>query len=54
MEFDVFFSICQTEVHGYVPDERTMFENFFQQIELAEARTCCCDHPFWRFYRLVP
>jgi alkanesulfonate monooxygenase SsuD/methylene tetrahydromethanopterin reductase-like flavin-dependent oxidoreductase (luciferase family) len=36
MELDVFFSICQTEVHGYVPDERTMFENFFEQVELAD------------------
>jgi alkanesulfonate monooxygenase SsuD/methylene tetrahydromethanopterin reductase-like flavin-dependent oxidoreductase (luciferase family) len=37
MEFDVFFSICQTEVHGYVPDEKTMFRNFFEQVELADA-----------------
>jgi alkanesulfonate monooxygenase SsuD/methylene tetrahydromethanopterin reductase-like flavin-dependent oxidoreductase (luciferase family) len=36
MEFDIFFSICQTEVHGYMPDERTMFENFFEQVELAD------------------
>ena len=35
MEFDVFFSICQTEVDGYLPDERTMFANFFDQVELA-------------------
>ena len=25
MDFDIFFSICQTEVDGYMPDERTMF-----------------------------
>ena len=37
MEFDIFFSICQTDVHGYMPSERTMFENFFEQIELADA-----------------
>ena len=37
MEFDVFFSICQTEVDGYIPDERTMFANFFEQVELADA-----------------
>lgn len=37
MEFDIFFSICQTEVHGYVPSERVMFENFFEQVELADA-----------------
>ena len=36
MEFDIFFSICQTEVDGYVPDERTMFANFFEQVELAD------------------
>jgi alkanesulfonate monooxygenase SsuD/methylene tetrahydromethanopterin reductase-like flavin-dependent oxidoreductase (luciferase family) len=36
MEFDIFFSICQTEVHGYVPSERVMFENFFEQVELAD------------------
>lgn len=37
MEFDVFFSICQTEVHGYLPNEATMFRNFFEQVELADA-----------------
>jgi alkanesulfonate monooxygenase SsuD/methylene tetrahydromethanopterin reductase-like flavin-dependent oxidoreductase (luciferase family) len=36
MELDIFFSICQTEVHGYVPSERVMFENFFEQVELAD------------------
>ena len=36
MEFDIFFSICQTEVHGYVPSEREMFENFFEQVDLAD------------------
>ncbi len=36
MEYDIFFSICQTEVDGYMPDERVMFENFFEQIELAD------------------
>ena len=36
MEFDIFFSICQTEVDGYMPSERTMFENFFEQVELAD------------------
>src|SRR5437588_192590 len=36
MEFDIFFSICQTEVHGYLPDERTMFANFFEQADLAD------------------
>lgn len=36
MEFDIFFSICQTEVRGYIPSERVMFENFFEQVELAD------------------
>jgi len=36
VEFDIFFSICQTEVHGYLPSERVMFENFFEQVELAD------------------
>jgi alkanesulfonate monooxygenase SsuD/methylene tetrahydromethanopterin reductase-like flavin-dependent oxidoreductase (luciferase family) len=36
MELDVFFSICQTEVAGYIPDERTMFANFFEQVQLAD------------------
>src|SRR5438045_2450524 len=36
MEFDVFFSICQTEAGGILPDERTMFANFFDQVELAD------------------
>lgn len=36
MEFDIFFSTCQTEVDGYLPDERTMFANFFEQVELAD------------------
>jgi alkanesulfonate monooxygenase SsuD/methylene tetrahydromethanopterin reductase-like flavin-dependent oxidoreductase (luciferase family) len=37
MELDIFFSICQTEVNGYMPGERVMFENFFEQVELADA-----------------
>ncbi|HMN69083.1 MAG TPA: LLM class flavin-dependent oxidoreductase [Bdellovibrionales bacterium] len=36
MKFDVFFSICQTEVDGYMPSERVMFENFFSQLKLAD------------------
>lgn len=36
MELDIFFSICQTVVDGYMPDERTMFSNFFEQVELAD------------------
>lgn len=37
MELDIFFSICQTDVHGYLPSERVMFENFFEQVELADT-----------------
>jgi alkanesulfonate monooxygenase SsuD/methylene tetrahydromethanopterin reductase-like flavin-dependent oxidoreductase (luciferase family) len=36
MELDIFFSISQTEVDGYLPSERVMFENFFEQVELAD------------------
>jgi alkanesulfonate monooxygenase SsuD/methylene tetrahydromethanopterin reductase-like flavin-dependent oxidoreductase (luciferase family) len=40
MEFDIFFSICQTDVHGYTPSEKVMFENFFEQVELADRLGC--------------
>ena len=40
VEFDIFFSICQTDVHGFMPDEATMFRNFFEQVELADALGC--------------
>jgi len=36
MHFDVFFSICQTPVAGYMPDEATMFGNFFEQVKEAD------------------
>ena len=36
MELDIFFSISQTEVDGYMPPEKVMFENFFEQVELAD------------------
>lgn len=36
MRFDIFFSICQTDVDGYMPDEKTMFTNFFDQVQLAD------------------
>src|SRR5438445_3162676 len=36
VEFDSFFSICQTEVHGYLTSEKVMFENFFEQVELGD------------------
>ncbi len=37
MKWDIFFSICQTEVEGFLPTERQMFENFFDQIRLADT-----------------
>lgn len=36
MEFDIFFSISQTEVDGYMPTEKVMFDNFFEQVKLAD------------------
>lgn len=36
MKFDIFLSICQTEVDGLLPDEKTMFKNFFDQVVLAD------------------
>ena len=37
MEFDVFFSISQTPIGGVTPSEREMFQNFFQEVEAADA-----------------
>ncbi|MCB1044581.1 MAG: LLM class flavin-dependent oxidoreductase [Acidobacteria bacterium] len=36
MIFDVFFSICQTDVDGVMPDEHTMFTHFFDQVKWAD------------------
>ena len=36
MKFDVFFSICQTEVDGFLPPESLLFENFVDQLKLAD------------------
>lgn len=36
MTYDIFLSICQTEVDGVIPSERVMFENFFDQVRLAD------------------
>ena len=36
MQFDIFFSISQTEVDGTIPDERRMLTNFFDQVRLAD------------------
>ncbi len=37
MNFDIFLSICQTEVDGSMPSERQMFQSFFDQALLADA-----------------
>lgn len=37
MQYDVFFSISQTPVEGYLPSEREMMANFFSQVRLADA-----------------
>lgn len=36
MKFDIFFSICQTEVDGYMPSEKVMYQNFFDQVKVAD------------------
>ncbi len=36
MKFDIFLSICQTEVDGHMPSESDMFKNFFDQAILAD------------------
>ena len=36
LNFDIFFSICQTEVDGFMPNERQMLLNFFDQVKLAD------------------
>jgi alkanesulfonate monooxygenase SsuD/methylene tetrahydromethanopterin reductase-like flavin-dependent oxidoreductase (luciferase family) len=36
MIFDVFFSICQTPVDGFLPSEKQMFSYFFEQVQAAD------------------
>ncbi|MGE4133998.1 MAG: LLM class flavin-dependent oxidoreductase [Bdellovibrionales bacterium] len=36
MKFDIFLSICQTDVDGFMPSEKQMFESFFDQVRLAD------------------
>ena len=36
MKFDIFFSICQTEVDAYMPTEKGMWQNFFDQVRCAD------------------
>jgi alkanesulfonate monooxygenase SsuD/methylene tetrahydromethanopterin reductase-like flavin-dependent oxidoreductase (luciferase family) len=37
MHYDVFFSISQTPVRGYMPSESEMFSRFFDQVRAADA-----------------
>ncbi len=36
MQYDIFFSISQTPVHGHTPSETQMFRAFFEQVEAAD------------------
>lgn len=36
MKFDIFLSICQTEVDSNMPTEKVMWQNFFEQVILAD------------------
>ena len=36
MDFDIFLSIAQTPVDQHMPDEDTMFNNFFEQLRAAD------------------
>lgn len=36
MKYDIFLSICQTEVDGFAPTEQVMFDQFFDQVKLAD------------------
>ena len=36
MKFDIFLSICQTEVDGFLPSEKHMWQSFFDQVKLAD------------------
>jgi hypothetical protein len=36
VRFDIFFSICQTEVDGFLPSEKFMWRNFFDQVGTAD------------------
>ena len=38
MQYDIFFSISQTPVNGYLPSEAEMVRNFFRQVEAADAQ----------------
>ncbi len=37
MKFDIFFSICQSQVEEFIPSEQHMLQNFFSQVKLADT-----------------
>jgi len=37
MKFDIFFSLCQSEVDGFIPTEKQMLTSFFDQVKLADT-----------------
>ncbi len=37
MKYDIFFALGQNEIDGHKPSERVMFQNFFDQVRLADA-----------------
>jgi alkanesulfonate monooxygenase SsuD/methylene tetrahydromethanopterin reductase-like flavin-dependent oxidoreductase (luciferase family) len=37
MKFDIFFSICQSQVEQFIPSEQHMLQNFFSQVKLADT-----------------
>ena len=37
MKYDIFFSISQTPVDGFTPTEAQMYQNFFEQVQLADS-----------------
>ncbi len=36
MKYDIFFSISQTKVNGFIPTTNQIFSNFFDQVKLAD------------------
>ncbi|PAJ73800.1 hypothetical protein CJF42_13800 [Pseudoalteromonas sp. NBT06-2] len=37
MKFDIFFSLCQSEVDDFIPTEKQMLYSFFDQVKLADT-----------------
>jgi len=42
MDYDVFFSICQTPVDGFMPSEAQMLRHFFDQVHAADRLGAGC------------